>query len=281
MIGAGTPCPAETTIVARLEAGQTALITGGSSGIGLGFARILAARGLRVVLVARDKERLERIALELGAAGGRAEVLAADLGNPAELGVVEARLGAEPAIDLFVNNAAFGTSGRFTDVSVDAAEAQIRVNVLAPTRLAHAALRAMRARRRGAVINVSSGAAFVPSLYNAAYSGTKAYLAVLSMTAAEELRGSGVDVLTVFPGFTRTEFQARARFDVSRVPRYLWQDASEVASEALAALEAGRAFCVPGVHNKLALALNHLVPYSLLGRLAGVVARLTPRPRPE
>lgn len=257
----------------RLEAGQTALVTGSSSGIGRAFAQLLAARGLRVVLVARDKGRLEQLAAEIGAG---AEVLAADLGSAAELRLVEERLGA--SIDLFVNNAALGVSGRFSDVSVEAAETQIRVNVIAPTRLAHAAFRAMQARGRGAVINVASGAAFVPSLYNAAYSGTKAYLALLSMTAAEELRGSGVDVVTVFPGFTRTEFQARARFDVSQVPGFLWQDATQVAGEALAALEAGRSFCVPGWHNKLAIALNHLVPYSWMGRVAGLVARLTPGP---
>ena len=196
--------------MAKLEAGQTALITGSSSGIGRAFAKLLAARGLHVVLVARDKARLEQLASEIEAMGTRAEVLAADLGNPADLSLVEKRLGVSPAVDLFVNNAALGVSGRFSDVSVEAAETQIRVNVLAPTRLAHAAIRGMLARGRGALINVSSGAAFVPSLYNAAYSGTKAYLAILSLTVAEELKSSKVEVVTVFPGFTRTEFQARA-----------------------------------------------------------------------
>jgi len=260
--------------MAKLEAGQTALVTGSSSGIGRAFAQALAARGLHVVLVARDNARLEQLAAEIEATGSSAEVLAADLENPAELSRVEERLGGGSAVDLFVNNAALGVSGRFTDVTVEAAEAQIRVNVLAPTRLAHAAILGMLARGRGALINISSGAAFVPSLENAAYSGTKAYLAILSLTIAEELKHSGVEVVTVFPGFTRTEFQERARFDVSRVPRFLWQDASEVVAEALSALESGRQFCVPGVHNKVAIALNHLVPYSLLGRFAGLVTRL-------
>jgi len=264
----------------KLEAGQTALVTGSSSGIGRAFARALAERGLHVILVSRDEARLRQLASEIEGMGSRAEVLTADLEKPEDSRRVEQRLSTGGGVDLFVNNAALGVSGRFADVEVEAAETQIRVNVLAPTRLAHAAIRGMRSRGRGAVIHVSSGAAFVPSLYNAAYSGTKAYLAILSLTIAEELRDSGIEVLTVLPGFTRTEFQERARFDVSRVPGFLWQDAAQVVAEALAALEAGRQLCVPGFHNKVAIALNHLVPYSLMGRLAGVLARLTPRSGP-
>jgi len=261
----------------RLERGQTALVTGASAGIGRAFARALAQRGLDVVLVARDKTRLEALAAELGEVGVRAEVLAADLADPRALLTVEERLRRAPAIDLFVNNAALGAAGPFADVPVAAAEAQIRVNVLAPTRLAHAALSGMRERRSGGLIQVSSGAAFVPSLHNAAYSGTKSFLAIFSLTIAEELRRSGVAVLTVFPGFTRTEFQQRAHFDVSRVPAFLWQSADDVAQASLSAYEAGRDFLVPGLHNKLAIALSHLVPYAWLGRLAGLVARLTPQ----
>jgi uncharacterized protein len=265
--------------MAKIKAGQSALVTGSSSGIGRAFAHALGQRGLHVVLVARNRARLEEIASEIRAMGVSAEVLCADLENPAELKMVEERLSSGPPVELFINNAALGVSGRFADVSVEAAEQQIRVNVIAPTRLAHAAIRAMRSRGHGTVINVSSGTAFVPSLYNAAYSGTKAYVAILSLTIAEELKHSGIEVVTVFPGFTRTEFQDRARFDVSRVPRFLWQDAAQVAEEALEAIEKGRQFCVPGWHNKIAIALNHLVPYSLMGRCAGLVARLTPQER--
>jgi short-subunit dehydrogenase len=263
----------------KLAAGQSALVTGASSGIGRAFARALGERGLCVTLVSRDEARLRALAAEIQARGGGAEVLASDLEAPEALRRVEERLAA--GIDLFVNNAALGVSGRFADVPVEAAETQIRVNVLAATRLAHAALRGMRAKGRGALINVSSGAAFVPSLRNAAYSGTKSYLAILSLTIAEELRGSGIEVVTVFPGFTRTEFQQRARFDVSGVPGFLWQDASQVVAESLAALESGREFVVPGVHNKVAIALNHLVPYSWMGRFAGLFARLVPPAREE
>ena len=261
----------------KLHPGQTALVTGASSGIGRAFALALGKRGLNVVLVARDEARLAEVAAEIEAMGSRAEVLAADLGDRAALQRVEARLESRTAIDLFVNNAALGISGRFADLPVDAAETQIRVNVVAPTRLAHAAIRGMRSRGHGALINVSSGAMFVPSLSNAAYSGTKAYLGILSLTIAEELRSAGIAVVTVFPGFTHTEFQQRAEFDVSHVPEFLWQDASQVVGEALATLEAGRDVCIPGVQNKVALALNRLVPYSLAGRFAGLLDRFAKR----
>jgi len=264
----------------KLGRGQTALVTGASAGIGRAFARALAQRGLNVVLVARDKSRLEALAAELEASGVRAEVLDADLGRPSDLERIAERLRSEPAVDLLVNNAAFGVAGRFAELDADAAEAQIRVNVVAPTRLTHAAASSMRRRRSGGLIQVSSGAAFIPSVYNAAYSGTKAYLSIFSLTIAEELREEGVAVLTVFPGFTRTEFQQRARYDVSQVPAFLWQSAEAVVEESLAAYQAGRSFLVPGVPNKLAIALSHLVPYAWLGRLAGLVARIT-RSRPS
>ena len=103
----------------KLEAGQTALVTGSSWGIGRAFAQLLAARGLDVVLVARDKIRLEQLAREIETEGGRAEVLAADLGDPAQLRAVEERLRADPPIQLFVNNAALGASGRFGSVLGD------------------------------------------------------------------------------------------------------------------------------------------------------------------
>lgn len=261
----------------KLDKGKTALVTGASSGIGREFARTLAKRGLNVILVARNKKRLDQLAAEIERMGSSAEVLAADLGDTEDLRRVEDRMHSAPPVDLFINNAAFGESGLFIDVDVEAAEKQIRINVIAPTRLAHAALKSMRKRECGGIINISSGTAFVPSLFNAVYSGTKAYVSIFSLTIAEELRLSGIHVLTVFPGFTRTEFQDRAKFDVSRVPQFLWQTPEQVVKESLLAYESKRAILIPGKQNKLAIALNHLVPYSLIGRVAGFVARLTPQ----
>ena len=266
--------------MAKLGRGRTALVTGASAGIGRAFAQGLARRGLDVVLVARDKARLESLAAELEACGVRAEVLAADLGQPSELQRVEERLRSAPTIDLLVNNAGLGSTGSFLDLPIAAAEMQVRVNALAPTRLAHAALLGMRERRSGGVIQISSLATFTPSLHNAVYSATKAYLSTFSLTVAEDLRRAGVTVLCVYPGFTHSEFAQRASFDVSDVPRFLWQSAEAVVEESLRAYEAGRSFVVPGAHNKLAVALTHLVPHSWQGRLAGLLARVMPQKGP-
>lgn len=265
--------------MSALEPGSTALVTGASAGIGRAFALALAERGLDVVLVARDEARLKEVGAGIEGMGRRAEVLRADLADADERARVEARLRAAPLIALLVNNAAMGRSGPFAALPVEAAVRQIEVNVVAPTRLFHAAITAMTERGRGGIINLSSGAQFFPSLRNATYSATKAYLGTLSIAVGEEARGAGLGVLTVFPGFTRTEFQARAGFDVSRVPALFWQEAADVARESLAAFERGQTFCVPGVPNRLAFALHHLVPYRLTGRLAALAARLTPQPR--
>jgi len=265
----------------KLERGQTALVTGASSGIGRAFVQALAQRGLNLVLVARDKGRLETLARELEATGVRAEVLAADLGQSSELARVEERLRGEPVIDLLVNNAGIGVTGPFMDVPIAAADVQIRVNALAPTRLAYAALTGMRSRRSGGVIQISSLATFTPSLHNAVYSGTKAYLSSLSLTLAAELRRAGVTVLAVHPGFTQTEFAERASFDVTGVPAFLWQSAADVVEESLRAYEAGRHFVVPGVWNKLAVALTRLVPHAWQSRLAYLTARFTPQSRAD
>jgi uncharacterized protein len=264
--------------MAKLERGQWALVTGASAGIGRAFVQALARRGMNVVLVARDKARLEALASELEASGTSAEVLSADLGQPSDLERVEQRLRSEPRIDLLVNNAGLGYTGSFLDIPVAAAEVQIRVNALAPTRLAHAALTGMRARRRGGVIQVSSLATFTPSLHNGVYSGTKSYLTALSHLLAEELRSAGVTVLVVHPGFTRTEFGQRAGFDSTGVPDFLWQSADDVVEESLRAYESGRSFLVNGFWNRLFAALTRLVPSAWQGRVAGLTARVTPQP---
>lgn len=247
-----------------------AMITGASAGIGLTFAERLAADGYDLVLVARRRERLEALAKRLGESHGtEVEVLVADLTEPGELLGIEQRVGAAPELDLLVNNAGFGTSGVFRDLDPDGEEREVRLNCLALLRLTRAALPPMVARGRGAVINVSSMAGFLPSPYNATYGATKAFVNSFTEALAEELRGTGVAVQALCPGFTRTEFQDVAAVDTSVIPEFAWMEPEPVVDASLAALEARDVLCVPGLGNRLASWTARRLPRRLVTRLMG------------
>ena len=250
-----------------------ALVTGASSGIGHAFALALADRGHDLVLVARDTARLEAVAKELGDAyGSSAEVLSADLSDPVALALVEARVAdAERPIDLVVNNAGFGTSGRFAELPIEREQQEIQLNVLALVRLTHAALGGLIERGQGGVINVASIAGYQPTPGNATYGATKAFVSSFSQAVHEELKGTGVKCMVLSPGFTRTEFQVRAGFDSNDVPGFLWQDAATVVQHALRAYDKGRAVCVPGPLNAATAAFTAVTPHAVTRRIAGVV----------
>jgi uncharacterized protein len=239
---------------------RTALVTGASSGIGAALARQLAAEGTDLVVVARDKARLEALAAELtdggSTAGGVAiEVLPADLADARSLAAVEARLAdADRAIDLLVNNAGFGTYGGFLDADIDVEEREIAVNVTALVRLTHAAVRAMVPQGRGAIMNISSMAALQATPGNAVYGATKGFVAMFGEAVSSELAGTGVTVTTVLPGFTHTEFYERAGVEPRRPLGMPWQSAEDCAADALATVHAGKAWVVTGRVNKVAAA---------------------------
>ena len=253
----------------------TALVTGASSGIGLAFARRLAADGYDLVLVARREGLLKELADELNTAHGAAtEVLVADLTDPDDLARVEARLiDPQNPIELLVNNAGFGTMGRFSDLPIAEEDREIRLNVVALVRLTRAALPPMLERDRGDVVNVSSVAGFQAGPFNATYSATKAFVTSFSEAVREELRGTGVRVMALCPGFTRTEFQDTANAQASSLPSVLWQSAEQVVDTALRDLRRGVTISVPGVHNKVAAMFSQLSPRSLTRRVSGMVGR--------
>jgi short-subunit dehydrogenase len=255
------------------NARPVALVTGASAGIGRSFAYALADRGHDLVLVARDTARLEALGKEIGDAyGATCEVLTADLADDAALATFEARLAdAGRPVDLLVNNAGFGTSGQFHTLPVEREEQEIRLNVLALVRLCHAALDAQVARGRGGVINVASIAGYQPTPGNATYGATKAFVSSFSQAVHEELRGTGVRCMVLSPGFTRTEFQARAGIDSSEVPGFLWQEAATVVDHALRAYGKGRAVCVPGPLNSATAAFTAVTPHSVTRKIAGVI----------
>jgi uncharacterized protein len=190
---------------------RRAAVTGASTGIGEAFSERLARDGWDLCLVARRKARLEALAKRLRRAHGvRVQVFPADLTDPAALRALERHLARDARLELLVNDAGMGDVGAFEAHDLELVDAEIRLNVLAVVRLTHAALRGMLRRRRGAVINVSSTAAFQPFPYAATYGGTKAFLNSFTEALHEELRGSGVRGRGSAPG-SRTPRSSRGR----------------------------------------------------------------------
>jgi len=255
---------------------DVALVTGASSGIGEALARRIARAGRHLVLVARRIDRLQQIADELShTAGISAHPIAADLVRPGaarELLAEVARRGL--VVDWLVNNAGFGTAGRFAELPVERELDEIRLNVETLTELTGRCLPGMVARRRGAVINVASVAGFAPGPYMSTYAATKAFVLSFTESIAVELRGTGVHVLCVCPGFTRTEFQEKAEVDIAGVPGFAWMSADEVAEQTLRAV--GRqVVLVNGVMNSVMTSTLRFIPRGVLSRV--VASLLRPR----
>lgn len=261
---------------------RTALVTGASSGIGREIARQAAARGADLVVVARREHHLEALAAEVRARHGRhVEVLPADLLAAEGLAAVEARLAdGDRPVDLLVNNAAFGSLGWFHELPIEREDRQIRLNVLALTRLAHAALAAMVPRGRGGVLNVSSLSGFQPMPTNAVYGASKAFVTALSQALHEEVRDTGVHVTALCPGFTRTDFQAVAGSDVRSLPSWVWMGADGVARAGLDAVTRNQAVCVPGAGYRGIAAVVDLVPRGIVRRFTALATRSS-LPAPE
>jgi hypothetical protein len=248
---------------------DVALVTGASSGIGEALARRIAATGRRLVLVARRADRLQEIASEIHVRHGvEAQVISADLGVPAaRQALVDEIARRDLAVDWLVNNAGFGTNGRFHDLPVERELEEIRLNVEALVDLTGRFLPSMVARRRGAVVNVSSVAGYCPGPYTATYSATKAFVSSFSEAIAVETRGTGVDVLCVCPGFTRTEFQDRAEIDTSALPGFVWMSADKVADQVVRSVGRGPVL-VNGMLNRVMAMTMRYTPHALLGRVA-------------
>lgn len=247
---------------------STALITGGSAGLGLEFARQLAADRHDLVLVARNAERLEQVAEELRSAHGVAvEVLPADLSLPDDVVRVAQRLavvGGRPGegdlrpVGLLVNNAGFATSANFTKGRVTTERRGIDVMVKAVLELTHAAVGQMLERDRGAILNVGSVAALTAG---GTYAAAKAYVRTFTESLAVELKGTGVTATLLSPGLTHTEFHARAGIPESAiVPEWGWLDAEDVVRTALADVRRGVVLSTPTVRYKVVAAALRAAP---------------------
>lgn len=233
------------------------MVTGPTAGIGLAFARALAAEGHDLVLVSRDETRLRALADELTVRYGvGCEVLAADLADLDQTKTVEKRLGTRP-VDVLVNNAGFGLAEPFHLHDVETEQRGLDVMVRAVMRLTHAVLERMLERGRGDIVNVSSVAGFLP---RGSYGAHKAWVTSFSAWASLRYREDGVRVIALCPGFVRTEFHQRMDVDMGWIPGWLWLDADDVVQHALEDLREGKTISLPSARYKALVGVSRIAP---------------------
>ena len=234
-----------------------ALITGASAGLGETFARHLAARGYDLILVARRADRLQNLP---------GTALPADLATDAGVAKVEEAIRNCPNLQLLVNNAGFGTRGRFWEADLAGQDAMHRLHILATMRLCHAALNNMK---QGGIVNVSSVAAFSSSPGNASYCATKAWMNSFTEGLARDLKtvNSPLRVQALCPGFTITEFHDTMGVQRSTIPDWLWLNADDVVRASLKAFDKGQIIVIPGWQYKAAVAFLKIIPASMRRRL--------------
>lgn len=242
---------------------STALITGGTSGIGAAFARTLAARGDDLVLVARNADRLSEMATDLKERYAiSVETITADLAVRDDvIGVAERLSSAEQPIDMLINNAGFGVRTKLTDPDTTPHEHAIDVMIRAILILSAAAGRTMRQRGAGTIINVSSTAGFVTM---GVYSAIKAWVTSYTEGLANELHGTGVKVTALCPGWVRTEFHERAKIHVGSIPEFMWLDADRVVAECLGDAAAGKVISIPSKRYALMMTIADHLPHRMM-----------------
>jgi uncharacterized protein len=257
------------------KSGRTALVTGASAGLGREFARLAAADGHDVILVARRKDRLYELAKELEAKHAvSTTVIEADLSDHGAVqAIVEKVQSAGLSVDFLINNAGFGSHGSFVQSDFARQAEMVDVNVRALMELTHRFLPPMLTRKSGRILNVASLAGFVPGPYMATYYATKAFVLSFSEALAAELRGTGVTVTASCPGPTSTEFGAVARSDQTNLFRGGGASATSVARHGYRAMLAGRAVAIPGLANKSTALSIRFSPRSAVRRIAAWMNR--------
>lgn len=249
----------------------TSCVTGGTSGIGLAFARAFAARGDDLVLVARDAERLKAVADELAEAHNvDVECLVADLSDRADAQRVAERI-EDPGrpVETLVNNAGFAVGAGLLDPSMERHDRAIEVMMRTVVLLQGAAARAMRVRGHGTIVNIGSISGFITQGH---YSAIKSYVQVLTESLAVELRGTGVRVCVLCPGYVRTEFHARAGIKGSSIPGPLWMDADALVADCLRDVERGKVISVPQARWSAVRTVLRHAPRGAVRRLSGLLS---------
>lgn len=247
--------------------GKTALITGASSGIGKAFAHALAKRGSNLVLVARSEDLLHALAQELTRLHGvQVSVLAADLRREEAVATIQAEIQARAlAVDLLINNAGFGTYGRFETLDARRDREEVLVNVAAVVDLSHAFLPTMVARGEGAIINVASLGSFQPAPYMAVYGASKAFVLSFSEALWAEYHRRGIRVIALCPGPVATNFFQAVGSDEPAVGAKVTPEL--VAEKGLRGLERRQSFVIPGFSNSLLSNVSRLLPRALTARM--------------
>lgn len=249
--------------------GKWAVVTGASAGIGTALARLLAASGMNLVLTARRRERLEKLAAELKAANHvEIEIVAADLERPeAPAEIYSFTAGNRIEVELLVNNAGFGHYGAFHEEPLEPQLGMVQVNCSAVVQLTHLYLPAMVQRQRGDILIVASTASFQAVPYIAVYAATKAFDLLFAEALAEEVRAKGVHVCALCPGSTTTEFHR-----VAGQPDHLkrrQETAEKVARVGLEALADGKSYVISGFANYASAQGQRLVSRRFVTRIAG------------
>lgn len=242
---------------------HTAVITGSTSGLGAAFARQLAAQGFSLVLVARDRDRLEGQSEALSSQYGvRAAFIVADLVTDDGVNAVQERL-SDPAkpVHLLVNNAGHGLAEDFVHSTLDAERDLLRLHVQTTLELSHTAARSMSRRHAGRIINVASVAGFTPT---STYSAAKAWVINFSKALHQQLRGEGVAVTALCPGLVRTEFHPRSGIKIRGAKRWMWLDPEDVVRQGLAANAQGSAMCIPSRSYQMLTSSLKFVPDSMV-----------------
>ena len=249
---------------------RTALVTGASGGIGEAFARLLAADGYRLVLVARSEDKLDGLAKELG---GTHRVIAADLSCRGEAERVAVEAG---RVDVLINNAGHADFGLFAEANLAKTVGMMELNMVSLTVLTRLIVEGMRERREGRILNVASTAAFQAGPLMSVYYATKAYVLSFSEALAEELRGTGVTVTALCPGTTASGFQARAEMESSRLVKgRTLARASDVARIGYRAMQRGDVVVVPGLRNKILASSVRFTPRPVLRRFVHRIQKPT------
>lgn len=225
-----------------------ALVTGASAGIGAIYADRLARRGYDLILVARDRERLDEAAKQIaGSTGRNVEIIAADLNNKADLARVERVLSTNPGITLLVNNAGIGAVAPLLDADVDKMQAMIELNITALTRLTYAAVPGLVARGGGTIINIASAVAIAPELLNGVYGATKAFVLALSFSLDKELADKKLRIQAVLPGAVATNFWDASGGSLELLPSEMVMQSDDLVDAALAGLDQGELVTIPSL----------------------------------